>query len=185
MSGGNRWSHRVPGSFKNDAHAQKNKRAEMLQRIGKIHDQKGFAAGMMFAALGVACALIATTYRMGTASRMGPGYFPFWLGVLLAVLGTVVVLRSFRSAEPSTIGRVNLARLAIIGASVLLFGATLKHGGLILAVALLVGLSSSAGREFSWRMTAGVALALIVFSVAVFVYGLDLRIPLFPSLPHG
>ena len=63
----------------------------------KIRNQKDFWAGVMFLAFGLAFAIVARNYQMGTAVRMGPAYFPAVLGGLMAVLGLIVLLRSFVS----------------------------------------------------------------------------------------
>ncbi|MBV4396123.1 tripartite tricarboxylate transporter TctB family protein, partial [Advenella alkanexedens] len=64
-----------------------------------IKNQQDFWSGLMFIALGIGFALFATSYDMGTPARMGPGYFPFWLGVVLALLGGVVTIGSLRGEE--------------------------------------------------------------------------------------
>ena len=46
-----------------------------------IKSQKDFFSGLMFLVVGVAFAWGATTYKVGTGARMGPGYFPLMLGV--------------------------------------------------------------------------------------------------------
>ena len=51
----------------------------------KIKSQKDFYSGVVYAAVGVAFAWGATTYSFGSSARPGPGYFPFGLGVLLAM----------------------------------------------------------------------------------------------------
>ena len=48
-------------------------------------------AGGVFVVVGVAFAVAATRYELGSALRMGPGYVPLVLGALLAGLGLVVI----------------------------------------------------------------------------------------------
>ena len=60
----------------------------------KIKSQKDFWSGLMFVAAGLGFAVGATNYSFGTSARPGPGYFPFGLGVLLALLGAVVLFKS-------------------------------------------------------------------------------------------
>jgi MFS family permease len=60
----------------------------------RIKDQKDFYAGLVFIVFGGLAMWLSTTYNMGTAARMGPGYFPFWLGGTLAVLGAIVLFKS-------------------------------------------------------------------------------------------
>lgn len=59
-----------------------------------IKDQKDFYAGLMFLIFGGLAMWLSTSYNMGTAARMGPGYFPFWLGGVLAFLGAIVLIKS-------------------------------------------------------------------------------------------
>ena len=61
----------------------------------KIRNMKDFLAGLMFIAFGAAAAGLAQNYNMGTAARMGPGYFPTVLGGVLAVLGVIILMESF------------------------------------------------------------------------------------------
>jgi len=63
-------------------------------RVVNIKSQKDFFSGLLFMGVGVAFAWGATTYTVGTGARMGPGYFPLMLGVLLAVLGAAVIFKA-------------------------------------------------------------------------------------------
>src|SRR3546814_5678517 len=63
----------------------------------RVKNKQDFWSGIMFFVLGVGFALGATKYSMGTAARMGPGYFPFWLGVCMALLGSSVTLNAMRA----------------------------------------------------------------------------------------
>ena len=61
-----------------------------------IRHPKDFVAGLMFVAVGAAAIVIAANYPLGTAARMGPGYFPRILGILLILLGSALALRALR-----------------------------------------------------------------------------------------
>lgn len=65
----------------------------------RIKDQKDFYAGLMFIIFGGLTMWLSLSYNMGTAARMGPGYFPFWLGGVLAALGAIVFIKSFGHVE--------------------------------------------------------------------------------------
>jgi len=65
----------------------------------RIKDQKDFYAGLLFVVFGGLAMWLSTTYNMGTAARMGPGYFPFWLGGTLALLGAIVLFKSLGVAK--------------------------------------------------------------------------------------
>ena len=147
----------------------------------RIRNQKNFAAGLLYIAIGIPVALMASGYRMGTAARMGPGYFPFWLGVLLALVGAIVLMSSMRSqAEVENIGGWDLKSLAVILGSVLVFGVLLTTMGIVVAVAGLVIVSSLASHEFGWTATLVNTAVLILLTFVIFIWGLALQFPIWP-----
>ena len=93
---------------------------------------------------------------MGTSARMGPGYFPFWLGVCLAVLGAVVSLGAMlaKSSRKNRAGEIRLENPVIVIGSVALCGVVLNILGVYISVFLLVFLSSMASHVFSWKVAA-------------------------------
>ena len=118
---------------------------------------------------------------MGTAGKMGPGYFPLLLGGLLAALGAMLISRSLAlSGEP--VARFHVLPLAIIAAAVCLFGALIEPLGLVLSLVVLTLMSVSAGAQFRLLETLALTAMLIVFSVGVFVYALGLPLNIWPSL---
>lgn len=148
----------------------------------QLRNKQDFWSGVMFVALGVGFALGATNYSMGTAARMGPGYFPFWLGVCLAVLGAVVAIGALKEkAEEAEVGRFDFRILGIIIGSVVLAGAVLNLLGVYISVFLLVFISSMASHEFSWKVAAVNGIALVLFVWLAFIKGLGLVFPLWPS----
>ena len=149
----------------------------------KIKSQKDFWSGLMFVAIGVAFAWGATEYSFGNSARPGPGYFPFGLGVLLALLGGVVLFKALTIESPDgdPIGAFAWRPLAIIIGSVMLFGFLLPRAGMLIALPVLVIGSSMASDEFSWKGSVINAVILTVMSWVVFVKGLSLTIPLLPG----
>lgn len=148
----------------------------------RIRNQKDVAAGVLYVLFGAAFSLGALNYRVGDAARMGPGWFPFAVGVLLVLVGLATVVSGMRpAAAPETVQRPQFAALAWIIGAVVLFGLLLKPAGLVLALAVLVVVSSRASHEFSWRGALATAVALILFSTAVFIWGINLQLPLWPS----
>ena len=148
----------------------------------KIKSEKDFWSGLMFVLVGIAFAWGATVYNFGTSARPGPGYFPFGLGILLAVLGSVVLFTSL-TIEVEGGDRVGAFAwkpiLAILGAVVLTCFALPKLG-LALSLPILIAVSSIAGEEFHWREVIINCVALTVGSWAIFIKGLGLTIPLWP-----
>ena len=149
----------------------------------KIKSQKDFWSGLMFVVVGAGFAVGAQEYSFGSAARPGPGYFPFGLGILLAVLGAVVLLKSLTAAttDGDPIGRWAFKPLGIVVGSVAVFGWTLPNLGLFIALPILVLMASTAGDEFHPVEAAINAVVLTVFSWLIFIKGLSLTIPLWPS----
>jgi hypothetical protein len=149
-----------------------------------IRHPKDFWAGVLFIALGGGAALIALDYTMGSAGRMGPGYFPRWLGLLLAFLGLILIIRSFR-LQGEKISFPTFMPLAIVLVSVFVFGAAVNYLGLVIATILLVLIASIASHEYRWVESVIAALALAVFVVIAFRYGLKLQLPTWPLFLGG
>jgi len=148
----------------------------------QLKNKQDFWSGVMFVALGLGFAWGATQYQMGDAARMGPGYFPFWLGICLAALGAVVTLTALSpKAEETEVTKFDFKILAIIIGSVILFGVLLRPLGLYLSLFLLVVISSVASHEFSWKVAVLNAIFLVVFCWLAFIKGLGLIFPLWPS----
>ena len=144
----------------------------------RIRSQKDFGAGLLYAAFGVAALMMARDYGMGTASRMGPAYFPTALGALLLLIGMVSLARAFlRDGKP--IGVVAWKGAALVTAGTVLFGLLLRPAGLVpaLVALILVGASASSRFRIEWRAGA-LMLVLITFCALVFVKGLGLPVPL-------
>ena len=148
----------------------------------QLRNKQDFWSGAMFIALGLGFAWQATSYQMGTAARMGPGYFPFWLGLVLALLGAVVLLGSMsKKATETTVDKFDWRIVALVIGSVVLYAVILRPLGVYLSVAVLVIVSSLASHEFSWKIAVGNAIFLVVFSYLAFIKGLGLIFPLWPS----
>jgi hypothetical protein len=152
----------------------------------RISHPKDFLTGFMFLLFGAAAMLLSRGLTVGTAAKMGPGYFPFALGLLLAVLGAVLLSRSLlRTEEPQPWPSMQLRPLAIVLLSVFLFSQILKPLGLVLSTALLVVMVSKASHEFRWREALVNAAVLVVVVLAVFVYFLKFQIPVWPAFGAG
>jgi hypothetical protein len=147
----------------------------------RIRAPKDFWAGVMFCGFAAVALLAARGYSLGSAGRMGPGYFPLLLGLVLAGLGAVLVVRSV-VIDGERLPRFHTLPLMIIAAAVCLFGLTIEPLGLVVSLTILIVLVACAGRQFRPIETVALAVGLIVFSVGVFVYALGLPLPVWPSL---
>jgi hypothetical protein len=148
----------------------------------KIKSQKDFWSGLMFVIVGVAFAWGATNYSFGSSARPGPGYFPLGLGVLMALLGSLVLFKALtiETDGGDPIGNFAWRPLLVILGSVVLFGTLLPRTGMIIALPVLVIVSSFASTEFSWRGTIINSVLLTAMSWVMFVWGLKLTIPMWP-----
>ena len=144
-----------------------------------IKAPKDFWAGLMFMAFGIGFAVVARNYDMGVASNMKAAYFPTVLGILLALLGSVLLIRSLAIAGEA-VPKIYLKPATVLLVSVVVFGILLRPMGLVTATIALVIVSTLAGSEFRIKRTLILAFGLAAFSVAVFHYGLGLPFKLLP-----
>jgi uncharacterized membrane protein HdeD (DUF308 family) len=146
-----------------------------------IRNKKDFFAGLMFGAFGLFFAGFGTRYTFGSAAHMGPGYFPTVLGCILMMLGLIVAVGALSAkAAEEKIDRFSWSTLFFVLGPIVLFGLLLNTLGLILCLLMLIGVSSYASHEFSWKATLGNAAVLITLCMVVFVYALKLQFPLWP-----
>lgn len=150
----------------------------------KIKSQKDFWSGVMFIVMGIAFAWGATAYSFGSAARPGPGYFPYGLGILLAILGAIVLFKSLTVDTPDgdPVGRFAWRPIIVITLSLVVFGFALPRLGMVIALPLLVAMASFAGDEFHPVEVAINAAVLTVGSWAIFIKGLGLTIPVWPTI---
>ncbi len=149
----------------------------------KIKSEKDFWSGLMFIAIGLGFAWGATNYSFGSAARPGPAYFPFGLGMILAVLGVMVLFKALTLEVEGgdKIGGWPWKPWIIILAAVVLFGLLLPRLGMLITLPLLIGISSLASGEFHWKEVLINIIVLTVGCWGVFIKGLSLTIPLLPT----
>ncbi len=153
----------------------------------KIKSQKDFWSGLMFIVVGIAFAWGATSYNFGSSARPGPAYFPFGLAVLMALLGALVLFKSLTIEVEGgdRIGEWAWKPLGVIVVAVAVFGWALPHLGMVIAMPLLVIGSAVAGDEFHWKDALINAVILTIGCWVIFIYGLKLTIPLWPTFIGG
>lgn len=143
----------------------------------KITSQEDFWGGIMFIAFGALAIYIASDYPFGTAARMGPGYFPTWIGIILVILGLMIAATGFKD-KGEGIGRWPWKAMVLISIAFIFFGWAIDNVGFIIALFVMITLASMAGRDYRWKEAILVAVVLIVGSWALFIKGLDLAFPL-------
>lgn len=146
----------------------------------KINGQKDFCAGIIYIVSGSIFYLLAQEYRMGSATNMGPGYFPAMLGILLVALGVGAVFQGIRAKEPDPIPTHKLEPLILILASIISFGLLIERAGLIIATFVCILLAC-----FRRALTNPIEVfltfaALTIFNYVVFIYAFDMVMPVFP-----
>lgn len=148
----------------------------------KIKSEKDFWSGLMFVVVGIGFAWGALSYSFGSSARPGPAYFPFGLGLILAALGAVILFKSLviEVEGSGRVGGVAFKPLLIVVGSIVVFGLLLPRLGMFVSLPLLVLTTALAGDEFHWGEALVNATALTVFSWVIFIWGLNLTIPLWP-----
>jgi hypothetical protein len=145
-----------------------------------IRNTKDFCTGLIYVFFGSSAVLLARDYGMGTALRMGAGYFPTVLGALLTLIGIVSLIRSFITPG-SPIGGLAFKGLLLVVGSTLVFGLIIRGAGLAIALPVLVIVSAYASVHFRWGLSLALAAGLTLFCVLVFLKGLGVPLPILGS----
>ena len=161
----------------------------------KIKSQKDFFSGLVFTVVGASFAYGATSYSIGTGARMGPGYFPLMLGIILALIGAFVLFKSLVVETPSgdPVGALAWRPLTFIILGNLLFGVLLgglpsiklPAMGLIVAIYGTTLVVSMAGDKFRLSEVLGLATVLAIMSYLAFIVLLKLQFPVWPTFIAG
>jgi predicted outer membrane lipoprotein len=161
----------------------------------KIKSEQDFFSGLMFMVVGIAFAWGATTYNVGEGARMGPGYFPLVLGIVLAALGAFIIFEAMvvETEDGEPVGKWAWRPLGFIIGANLLFGVLLgglpsiglPAMGMIVAIYVLTFVSSLAGDEFSFKENLILATILAVGSYLAFIVLLKLQFQVWPTFITG
>lgn len=144
----------------------------------KSKDMHDIVGGLALVALGTFAAIYAQRYEFGDLNRMGPGYFPVALGIILALLGLAIAIPAFkRRGEPIV---AQWKTLMLVLTSIVAFALTLKVIGLILATALAVTISSLADNETTWKGRILLAVGVSALTYLIFGFGLGMVLPAWP-----
>ncbi len=160
-----------------------------------IKSQKDFFSGVVFMVVGGAFAWGATTYTVGSGARMGPGYFPLMLGVLLALLGAVITFTAMVvvTEDGEKIGKWIWRPVGYIVAANLAFGILLgglpsiklPAMGMVIAIVALTLIAAKAGTEFRLKEILILATILVIGSYVTFILLLKLQIQVWPTFITG
>ena len=159
----------------------------------KIGHPKNFWGGVIFAAIGAFFAIVAKGlpvgtllpgYSMGTPARMGPAFFPFWLGLMLFLLGVAIAINGIRvkGGPESAFPKFHWKPILLLLGAVVLFGLILKPVGMLIDGVILIIIASMGSQTFELKRAVILGVILSVFCALVFVAGLKLPIPLCPDI---
>lgn len=167
----------------------------------QVKNMKDLVSGLIFVVVGTGFGLGATSYRIGSATRMGPGYFPVLLSVLLVLIGAVICFRSLtvRTSNNATLGSLGslgtwaFKPLIFITAANMLFGLLLVGWpalgipalGIVVATMALVVVAAFAGRHFRLWEAIVLAACLSLAIWLVFVRGLHMPFQVWPDFAVG
>lgn len=149
----------------------------------KLKNRQDFWSGLMFVAIGLGFSLYSwLKLRLGTAAEMGPGYFPFWVGLVLAGTGSIVLRSAMaKGATETFVGKFDWRVASLIVASVVLWAILLPHLGLFVSIFAMVVVASLASHELRFGTAVLAAVFLMLFTYLLFVRGLGLSFPLWPT----
>ncbi|MEX0730720.1 MAG: tripartite tricarboxylate transporter TctB family protein [Aquisalimonadaceae bacterium] len=142
----------------------------------KSRDYQDLIGGGLLTAIGLFAAIYASQWNFGSMTRMGPGFFPTVVGILLALTGVLIAALALK--RTGTMPSMQWRTMAYVFGGIILFSATLRSLGLVTAVFLTVILSSLADRETTWRLRLVLAVSITGFVVLVFRFGLNMVLPL-------
>ncbi|MEM5316855.1 tripartite tricarboxylate transporter TctB family protein [Paraburkholderia sp. JHI869] len=147
---------------------------------------KDVVGGALMFVCGISVALHSTSFNIGSLSRMGPGFFPLALGIILAVVGITLAAKGYHSASVDSDVRQEKSQLApewkawtLICLGIVAFVISAKYLGLVVATFAVVFISALGDRENTWRSAALLGAAMVVVAVVVFWWALKIQMPLF------
>ncbi len=133
--------------------------------------------GLLSVGLGVFALAEASDYPMGSLLRMGPGFFPCTIAVLIIILGLVLIAASLRPRPTGHRVEIRFRSVATIGIGIVLFALLIERAGLIPATLVLVLASSLAQPRWQPRRAAALALAMTILVYVVFIVILGVPVP--------
>lgn len=153
---------------------------EKIISNGRRRISSDLLSGLLFLSIGLFFAVYAYSYSLGSFAQLGPGAFPFGVGVVLAIIGVALTLKSFaESGEP--VAAFNLKSAGLITLGLIIGGATLTSLGVVVSVPAAVAISSLASGSLRPRVIFLMALLLTIFTYLVFIVALGIQLPLYPG----
>ena len=143
----------------------------------RVKSPQDFGAAMLFLAIGIAGIYFGQDLTFGTASRMGPGYFPTLLSIVIVLIGAIVGLKSLAIDGPP-IEPTKLRPILFILLAILAFGYLIEQIGLAITATGLAIFAAYARRDVNLKETVVLAVGLSLFAIVVFAYALGQPLPI-------
>lgn len=149
----------------------------------KLAQRRDYYAGALMMVLGAGAALEGSRYQLGSLTRMGPGFFPTMLGILLAFVG-VLIAGTASFAAPAATAEAMPVRpdwrgwLCIIGGAAC-FIVLATYAGLAPATFACVFVAALGDRSNSWKQALALAIGITIFGTVLFSFLLHIQIPVF------
>lgn len=137
-------------------------------------DTTDITTGLLLMAVAALFAWGTTDLTIGTAFRMGPGYFPMILSGLLFLLGAIITLRALRAGENQPLGNIAWRGMLFILPAPIFFGLTVRGLGFVPALFCTALIAAMASRKMRLHYALLLAVLVTIFSTLVFSYALGL-----------
>lgn len=136
-------------------------------------DRGNALCGAIFIAFGIYFASFSLTMEIGSAFRMGPGYFPLVLAVVLMGLGGVILVQAMR-VEGEPVGHIAWRGMLFILPAPVFFALTLRGLGFAPSIFLTTLIACFASFKLRWPIALAVSALMTAFATLVFIKGLGL-----------
>ena len=120
-----------------------------------------------------------TQYRFGSATQMGPGFFPTCLAGLITLLGLGAFLQAMLQKRKDPVGALELMPMLFVLAGVVAFGLLVERSGLVAAVLAVVAISCYDRLLKHPLEVFGIFVFVMAIVIGVFIYLLKLPFDLF------
>ncbi|MFW8565322.1 tripartite tricarboxylate transporter TctB family protein [Orrella sp. 11846] len=141
-------------------------------------DYRDILGGLLMILIGAFAAIYGQKYQIGQLQRMGPGFFPVVLGIILAGLGVFIAIPAF--FRTGTIIRIDWKSLIWCTIGVVAFGLLLDSTGLIISSIAMIIFSSIPGVDMTWKSRILLSIAVAFITWLIFIFGLGMVIPVWP-----
>jgi len=141
---------------------------------------KDLWGGVLLIIVGISVAIHSVSFSIGSLSRMGPGYFPLALGVIMTAMGLAIGVKGYLAtpAERKPARPPEWKAWFLICLSLVAFVVLTEHLGLVAGTFGIVFISALADRDNSWKAAGVLAIGMVIISVVVFWWALQIQLPL-------